>query len=166
MSIKIKTFIAAAAFASFAPLVHADPIYVPLTPTAAGFDFSVLDIAKGPFTQYFSFNVLAAQTFHGALHTFSKVDNDVTITSIVLSKGAESYAFTAGTPLTSGTEFWKLDAVDLSAGEWHLTISGVDSVKKAAGNFEGFIHVPEPGSIALTGLALAALVGARRRRSA
>ena len=162
----IKTFVAAAAFAAFAPLVHADPVYTPLSPTAAGVDFSVVDLAKGAFTRNFSFNVLAQQTYHGELRTFSKVENDVHISSIVLSNGIQSFDFTPAAALSSGTEYWKLAAVDLSAGEWHLTISGVDTVKKAAGNFEGFLHVPEPGSLALTGLAAVALLGARRRRQA
>ncbi len=162
----IKTFVAAAAFAAFAPLVHADPVYTPLSPTAAGVDFSVLGLAKGAFTQYYSFNVLTKQTYHGELHTFSKVEDDVHISSIVLSNGVQSFAFTPAAALSTGTEFWKLAPVDLSAGEWHLTISGVDTVKKAAGNFQGFLHVPEPGSLALAGLAAAALVGARRRRQA
>lgn len=160
----IKTFVAAAAFAAFAPLVHADPVYTPLTPTASGVDFRVEDIAKGAFTQYFSFNVLVGQTYHGGLHTFSKVENDVHISSIVLSNGVQSFDFMPAPSLSTGTEYWKLAAVDLSAGEWHLTVSGVDTVKKAAGNFEGFLHVPEPGSLALSGLAAVALLGARRRR--
>lgn len=162
----IKTFIAAASIAAFAPLVHADPVYTPLTPTAAGVDFRVADIVKGAFTQYFSFSVLVPQTYHGELHTFSKVENDVRISSIVLSNGIQSFDFTPSAALSTGTEYWKLAPVDLSAGEWHLTISGVDTVKKAAGNFEGFLHVPEPGSLALSGLAAIALFGARRRRQA
>lgn len=162
----IKTFVAAAAFAVSAPLVHAEPIYTPLSPTAAGVDFVVTDIVKGAFTRNFSFNVLARQTYHGELHTFSKVENDVHISSIVLSNGVQSFDFTAAPALSTGTEFWKLAAVDLAAGEWHLDISGVDTVKKAAGNFQGFLHVPEPGSLALSGLAALALVGARRRRQA
>ncbi|MDT9001408.1 FxDxF family PEP-CTERM protein [Paucibacter sp. APW11] len=158
-----KSAIVSLVLAAATPVMAA-PVYTPLVVTASGVEFSLSNLPKGAFTGNFSFTLNKAETLHGNLKTYSKVADDVAIGSAVLSNGTQTIDFSKMNDAAAGTEHWAFKPTYLSAGTWYLTVTGVDQSKKAFGNLDGTLQVPEPASVALSLAALGAMALVRRRK--
>lgn len=173
---KIKAIIATLAAALTATLAQATPVSV----SASGLN-------SLNFSSSNQFTVTADQLYSGVLTTLS-IDTDVlSISSVTLSKGSESYVFdltddaykflsvtsTPTTEVIKGKSFaatstsYVLSDVLLSAGTWTLTVQGSDSLDKYTASYTAQLNaVPEPQSLALVlaGLGVAGLVRRRQAR--
>lgn len=174
----LKTALVSLALALTGTLAAAGPV-----------TFGAQNSDEGGFTGTFHFTLAGDQAFNGLIQTVSALKDDVTITSVVLSKGGTSYTFDSaadGTQLIWGgsslstyeikgeemeewTSSYSLTPFLLSAGEWQLTINGFDADNKNVGSYSATLEgsaVPEPQSLALALGALGAMAVAARRKRA
>jgi len=172
----------AAALMGLASQVHAGPV----TQLALGADgaFSNPNIGSKSgqnFANVFSGLLLSADTLVSG-NLFTKANMAVDVEDVYLLKldgngkadpaSRLSFTQTVGRDWSKpgyGAEEWTLAPVSLSAGQWELHVNGYLEGAKHGAAFNGQLktgsnNVPEPQSLALSLVALAAMAGLSRRR--
>lgn len=145
---------------------------------------------NGNFSNGYDFTLSSGQQFSGSLLTISRLEHDLNILSVGLSNGQVQYTFDStsgfqsissassavvikGNSVLEWIETYELTPVFLTAGDWRLTISGVDDASnKFNGSYTVSLNdsgsaVPEPQSLALMLAAFGAmaLVTRSKRRT-
>jgi hypothetical protein len=152
----------------------------------AGFDILEANQTEAAFSRQSQFTLSQASSLTLQLHGWSTKQNDLSFSSLSLSNGTQSFAFTSDSVsraqaalsqerrLRPGNDRasvvfmqdYQLSAPRLEAGEWTLTVAGEDSLLKDASGFTLTAQatpVSAPATLALAGLSLAIVAGLRRR---
>ncbi len=168
----MKALFAAAAALVLAASASANTVTVSNTthkdPTGFGTAFTDSDV--------YTFTLTSDTWFSGQLNTAGKLSsvpavdiNAVTLSNLTTGESI-SWSQVLGVDWSAkrvGLEQWALSPLQLDAGTWSLSISGVSYSNKQGNGYNVAVALPEPGSVALAFAAVAgALVASRRRKSA
>ena len=127
------------------------------------------DNAVGSFVDTYDFTLIGTSYLISSTASSAAAgDQDLDFTSLVIENDAGVIVATyAGNLGTDGNEFYSLTPVLLSAGNYRLVISGVNSAAQAsyAGDFAVAPAVPEPSTYALLLGGIGAIGLFVRRRS-
>ena len=133
-----------------------------LSSGSAGFSSTPL---AGAFSDVFTFTLTGSNSFGGSIASVVNGSQDVDFTSIVINGPSGSFGFSqlGADPF----EFWGLAATTLAAGNYTLTLTGMNSA--AIGSYGGNVAVtaiPEPQSLAMMLGGIGCLAFLMRRRQA
>ncbi|WP_077033856.1 PEP-CTERM sorting domain-containing protein [Pelomonas sp. KK5] len=179
---KLKNVTVFAALALSAAAALADPVL--------SFNFSDTADGSGAYSEQFHFTLAQGANFFGQVDASSSVAGNFTIGSLLLSNGSTEILFDASASGDDGfdritdssssitvkgrtsytyTRSYAWDSIFLGAGDWTVTVTGFDQDDKLGGALNLSLidppaNVPEPQTLALSAVALAALGWAGRRR--
>lgn len=141
--------------------------------------FQNLGVKEGRFTDIFQFHVDGSSSWGGSLLTPASAALDID-SAFLVKLGANGLPDLSSKLLFSeltavnweeqdvGSEQWALSSVLLSSGDWQLHVAG-EGLSKRFGSYSGSLRtaaVPEPQTLALSLLAIAAMAGVARKRKA